>query len=261
MENKKVVSNDTKKMQVITEKEYNVHYYEVDYKKKLLITGLMNFFSDVAVQQSENLGIGLEYLKENNVAWVIYKWDIYLKRYPMFNEKVRVRTMPYSLRKFYAYRTFEMIDEKGDVIAEANSLWFFIDIKNRKSIRILDKMYDAYGIDRSNNKALNMEKIKSPERIDYEENFNIRYTDIDTNRHVNNVKYVDWAIETIPVDIVDNYELKSISIIYEKEITYGEHIKVVTQIEENNDDITCIHEVRNSDKKGVAKLKTVWIKN
>lgn len=255
-----VVGSSYNKIKIVTEKEYEIHYYEIDCRKKLLITSLLNFFSDVAVQQSENLGVGLGYLNEKNVAWVIYKWDICLKRYPMFNEKIRVRTTPYSFRKFYAYRIFEVLDEGGDIIATANSLWFFIDTKERKSIRITDDMYNAYGIDKNNNRVLDIEKIKSPKKIDSEENFNIRYTDIDTNQHVNNVKYVDWAIETVPINVVNDYELNGINIVYERELTYGESIKVVTEIEERADDIVCIHEVRNSQGKGAAKLKTVWNK-
>ena len=58
-----------------------------------------------------------------------------------------------------------------------------------------------------------------------EKSFDVRYSDIDTNMHVNNVKYVSWALETVPKDIVLNYELKNVKVTYEKETTYGETIK------------------------------------
>ena len=38
-------------------------------------------------------------------------------------------------------------------------------------------------------------------------NFKVRYGDIDSNMHVNNVRYVEWAIESLPLDIVLNYEI------------------------------------------------------
>ena len=40
-------------------------------------------------------------------------------------------------------------------------------------------------------------------------NFKVRYGDIDSNMHVNNVKYVEWAIESLPLDIVLIMNLKS----------------------------------------------------
>lgn len=264
MENKlkKVELDNSKfgKMRIVTEKEYVVHYYEIDCKKKLLITSLMNYFSDVAIQQSENLGVGLDYMKKNNVAWVIYKWYINLKRYPMYNEKIRVRTMPYSFRRFYAYRTFEVLDSNDEIIATANSLWFFIDTKVRKGTRITEDMYNAYCIDKSNTRNLDMEKVNLPKKIDSQESFNIRYTDIDTNQHVNNVKYVDWALETVPLNIISNYTLKNINIIYEKEATYGKSIKVFTEMTEQQGSVICIHNVQDIEGKELSRLKTVWDK-
>lgn len=46
--------------------------------------------------------------------------------------------------------------------------------------------------------------------------FIARYSDIDTNRHVNNVKYADWSIEIVPLDIVMSYCLKRMKITYKK---------------------------------------------
>ena len=81
-------------------------------------------------------------------------------------------------------------------------------------------MYEAYGIDESNNTAIEIENIKPVNTVHYEKSFQVRYSDIDTNMHVNNVKYAAWALETVPKDIVLNYELKNIKATYEKETTY-----------------------------------------
>ena len=42
--------------------------------------------------------------------------------------------------------------------------------------------------------------------------FHIRYLDIDLNMHVSNIKYVEFILETVPVDIVLNYKMKKIKI-------------------------------------------------
>ena len=46
--------------------------------------------------------------------------------------------------------------------------------------------------------------------------FNVRYSDIDTNGHVNNSKYVSWIIETVPLEIVLNYTLKNLKMDYKR---------------------------------------------
>ncbi|SQC00956.1 acyl-ACP thioesterase [Clostridium tetanomorphum] len=195
---------------LVTEKEYEIHYYEVDYKRRLLITNIINYFCDIATKQSEDRNVGLDYMKENNVAWVLYKWHINVHRYPLYGEKVIVTTRPHSFRKFYAYRKFEIIDEKGKIIIEANSIWFLIDIQRRRPKRINEHIEEAYKVSKDNDERaiLEIPDIKCIEKIHNEKTFNVRYSDIDTNGHVNNAKYVSWAIETVPLEIIKSYALK-----------------------------------------------------
>ena len=64
------------------------------------------------------------------------------------------------------------------------------------------KIYGVYGDLKGDFKIPKLERL---EEFKYEESFKVRYTDIDSNNHVNNTKYIDWAIETLPEDIVNNY--------------------------------------------------------
>ena len=242
----------------ITSKQYEIHFYEIDYSKKALITSIINFFGDIAMQQSDALGIGLDWLIEENLAWVIYKWDVTMIRYPKLNEKVTVRTWPYSLRKFYAYRQFDILDEEGNVICTADSIWFLIDIKRRKPTKISDEMYEAYGVAKDFNESVDFGKLQVPKDIEVEKYFNVRYSDIDTNRHVNNVKYIDWCIETVPVDVVLNYSLKNIKVIYEKETRYGEKIKTSTEIIREKDKVTFLHMIEGEDGKRLTLARSEW---
>ncbi|WP_406543297.1 acyl-[acyl-carrier-protein] thioesterase [Clostridium ljungdahlii] len=228
---------------LVTEKEYEVQYYEIDFRKKLLVTSLMNYFEDVSTKQSEDIGGGLDYLKRKGVAWVLYKWDIHIDRHPNYGEKIAVQTKAYSFRKFYGYRTFKALDDKGNVIASANSIWLLIDKEKRKVIRITEDMYKMYGVAENEIKPLIIKKIKLPEQFDIEKSFNVRYSDIDTNRHVNNVKYVDWIVETIPLDIVLNFTIKNLNITYEKEALYGEKIKIYTKLQKKQNSYISLHKI------------------
>lgn len=243
---------------IVTEKEYEIQYYEIDYKKRLLMTSLMQYLGDIATRQSEDLGVGINYLNEHGIAWVLYKWNIHLDKHPLYGEKIKISTKPHSFKKFYAYRTFQITNNNKEVIGWANSVWFLIDVNKRKAIRVKEDMYKAYGIDDNKNNVLDIKKISLPSNIDIEKSFQVRYSDIDTNRHVNNVKYLEWAIETIPFHIFTNYVLKDINIIYEKETTYGEVITVLTEAKNEEDMKIFIHKI--IDKKGtqLALLQTNW---
>lgn len=246
--------------EVVTEREYEIQYYEIDYKKRLLITSLMNYLQDIAVRQSEDIGVGIEYLAQHGIAWVLHKWHIDMYRYPVYGEKIKILTKPYSFKKFYACRIFQIVDLNGHIIGKAKSIWFLIDIEKRRAIRVTEEMYNAYRIPKDKNDILTIEKISEPREIHGEKAFQVRYSDIDTNRHVNNVKYVEWALEAVPLDIVNNYVITSINTVYEKETTYGEIVKVQVEIKKDGDNISCFHKVVNGEDKELCLVQTLWKK-
>lgn len=246
-------------MSFMTSKEFEINYYEIDYKKRALITTLMNYFEDVSTKQSEELGVGLDYLTKKNLGWVIYKWNVQVERYPVYGEKIKVRTIPLSSRKFYAYRKFEILDDKGDIIVTAESIWFLIDILKRKAIRVTEEMKQAYEIQETKIDPFNIKKIVKSKNTDFEKLFSVRYSDIDTNRHVNNVNYVVWAIETVPIKTITTCTLKKINITYEKEAKYGNVIKVMTEIiNKSEKNIVCIHKIIDDQDNILSLLETYW---
>ncbi|EDS76894.1 acyl-acyl carrier protein thioesterase [Clostridium botulinum C str. Eklund] len=246
---------------IITEKEYEIHYYEAHLKQQATITNIIDFFTDVSSFQSEKLGVGINYMMKNNMAWILYKWDINVKRYPKYREKIFAVTEPYSIKKFYAYRKFYILDENREVIASAQSVWLLIDTKRRRPLRISHEMIEAYGLVDKETPL----KIKNIDKLPQEYksiDFRVRYSDIDTNGHVNNEKYAAWMIESIPLDIILNYTLKDIKITYKKETMYGESIKVLTgKIKENEDEVVFVHKILRDNEEVLTEGETVWKKN
>jgi len=247
------------KIPIVTDRNYNIHYYEVDIHKRVLITSIMNYLGDMAMYQSETLGVGIEYLKENKMAWVLYKWDITMESYPLLNENINVETFAHSFNRFYAYRKYEIFDAKGNTIGYADSVWILINTDRRRPMRITKDMYEVYGIGDNKNAPIDIENILSIKEVNCEKSFQVRYSDIDTNMHVNNVKYAAWALETIPKDIILNYELKNIKVTYIKETTYGETIKVSTEIIREENKIICRHKIINEEGTELTLLESTWL--
>lgn len=242
-------------------KEYEIHYYEIDYKRRLLLTSLIDYLGDIATRHSEDLGVGIEYLRGKNLAWVLYSWDITIDRLPSYGEKITIKTDPCGFKRFYAFRKFEVLDKDENVIARANSVWFLIDLERRRPVRIPDELYKAYKVDENNSEFFDIFKGEKLSENNGEITFNVRYSDIDTNRHVNNAKYVAWAVETIPMDIVLNYSLKSVKVNYEKETHYGDRVKAVIQVINGDSKITCLHKIEDGEGNEITLLSTVWEKN
>jgi acyl-ACP thioesterase len=243
---------------IISEGLYKIHNYEADRDGKVFVATLMNFLQDMACEQAEDLGIGIKYLIENNLAWVIYKWDVKINSYPSIGDEIKVRTWPFSYKKFYAYRQFDVINSEGEVIATANSLWFLINLAKRRPTKISDEMISKFDLKDCEGKELVFEKLYKPEKDEIVKNFHVRYGDIDTNRHVNNVIYISWSLESIPFDILSNCSLKELKVNYEKETNYGDEVKVKTQIINNGNEYVVISSVLNEKDEKLTLVKSIW---
>ena len=247
-------------MGIKTEKEYEVHYYEVNYKLECKISSIINYFCDIGTVQSESLGVGIDYLTERRLAWVFYRYDINVKRYPKFGEKVKVVTEAKSFKKFYASRAYEIYDENNKKIVDGEGIFLLINIDKRRAIRIPDDQYVAYGVDLNEKSDIKIEKLEKLQESTNKEFFKVRYGDIDSNMHVNNVKYVEWAVESLPLEIILNYELKDLSVVFEKECKYGAEIIASYELREDNDELIILHKIENHEGTELSILKSRWTK-
>jgi len=245
-------------MSLITSKSYNVHYYEVDAKKRALISTIMNYLMDICSVQSDSRGVGVEYLMANNKGWILTQWNIKINRYPLYDENLKVSTRANSFYKYYAYRTNYIEDSLGNLIVDGRSIWLLVDSTKRRPVKVSDDMYAAYNISKSENERFIHSSLKPLDSWDTEKVFDIRYSDIDTNQHVNNVKYVSWIIESIPLDIALNYEMREITVVYKKETYYGHRIKVHTKIEKSQTGYICTHDIINEDGEELTLATTYW---
>ena len=95
-----------------------IRYSELDESGHLKPEALLDYFQDCSTFQSEDLGIGIGYLKKRNMVWVLSSWQIVAERYPLLGETVTVGTQPYEFRSFMGFRNFMMEDEAGNEMSQ-----------------------------------------------------------------------------------------------------------------------------------------------
>ncbi|MBC5628635.1 acyl-[acyl-carrier-protein] thioesterase [Clostridium sp. NSJ-6] len=242
------------------EREYEVHYYDVDVKLQCKIESIINYFTDIGTKQSEKIGVGIEYMSERNLAWVFCKYDIKINRYPKYGEKIRVATNALGFKRFYASRLYEIFDEEGNKIVEAIGVFLLIDINKRRAVRIPLEQYEFYGVSEDEECNINVSKPEKLKEEMHSKEFKVRYSDIDSNTHVNNVKYIEWALESVPVEILYNNNLVELSVVFEKECSYGDEIKSICEVKENDEEYIILHKIENNEGKELTTLISKWVK-
>ena len=241
----------------IFEENFKIRYSEMDFDTVLKPAALLQFFQDLASENAESLDFGYSFNLEKNLAWFLLKYRIEFEDYPKGLYNINIKTTPRGYNKIFAFRDFE-IKHENKLLGRASSTWALVDI-NTKSMVNVEAALDGNPYMKQLEKMksdLIYDKIKPLDRIDIEKTFDIRFDDLDVNRHVNNVNYVVWAFEPLAFDFRKAKKLKTLDIAYKKEVKYG--AKILSQIELDGN-ITH-HAVKNLETgDDLCLIKAVWI--
>ncbi len=239
----------------IHEYKMNVRFLDVDKDNFLTTKGFITYLQEAAGNHSDCLGYGLTDTEKYNLSWIISNWKLKIFDRPKSGTALTIKTWARNLVRFYSYRDFEVYDDNNKLLAIASSKWILINTKTKSVTRIPDDMINSYLPEDFSvfDEALN-EKYKGQiSDICYE--YQIQRRDIDTNNHVNNLFYLDFALEALPENIYSNINFNNVEILYKKEILYKDKIKcfysydsgkhVVTIMNENLDTtyaVVCFYE-------------------
>lgn len=176
-----------------------VRYSEVDENRRLTVDGLINYLQDCSSFHSEDLGIGLDYIAENRIAWVLSGWQIEIKKMPVYGQRIDVQTWPYTFAGFLGERNFRIVDEAGSVLVQADSRWALVNTENGRPTRIPSSLAGAYEMGESLGLKKPPRKLRPDlARAKAMEPFAVQQKHLDTNHHVNNGQYVLMAQEYLP---------------------------------------------------------------
>ena len=198
-----------------------IRYSEVDRRRKLTAEKTIDYFQDCTSFQSEDLGIGLDYMSERGIAWVINYWQIHFMRRPVMGEAVRIGTQPYEFKGLMGLRNFMMETQEGERLAAANSVWTLLDMEKMYPIRVPQELLTKYVISPRLEMKYSPRKIAVPKSGgEPMEEITVRIHHLDTNRHMNNAQYVHFAAMYLPADA----EVGELRVEYRRQAMLGERI-------------------------------------
>ena len=241
--------------------KYPIRYDDVDFTNKIFLSSVMNYFADVATQQATSVGLDVDNLKKLNRAWVLCQWDIDIFRLPTYGENITVTTIPYSYKKFFAYRIFELKDENNNILVKGKSSWMCLDTERRRPIRLSYENVKCFGIKEDDDEIVEVIKPQKISNFSLEKDFIVRYTDIDTNNHVNNSKYITWALETLDLKFLEENFPVNIKILYSKEKRYGGSVYSKCEIINEKSLTKTLHGICNSENVHLCDIEITWEKN
>ncbi len=207
-----------------------IRYSEIGENQKLTLPALINYFQDCSNFQSEELGLGIEWLKEAKRVWVLAAWQIHVNRYPVMGEHTVISTWAHGFKSFQGMRNFTMEDEKGEMLAYANSIWVYMNLETGRPERIPEEIVERYGLTAEYPAEFGSRKVSIPaEGREEKEGFTVKEYHLDTNHHVNNGQYIQMAQGYLPAD----FEVQDLRAEYKQQAFLGDRMIPVVNLSDD----------------------------
>jgi acyl-ACP thioesterase len=165
------------------------------------IPSILTTMQDCSQFWLESEPVFAEYLKQNGLTMVITSRQADIVRFPAYGEVLEVATSIYESNRYFGYRNTVLIDEDATPVALSWVVGAFIDIAKGRLVSLPREVLDTITYDPRREMDYLDKRIALPTSPPQAlPPFIAQYSDIDYNRHVNNVHYIRMARDYVPTN-------------------------------------------------------------
>lgn len=226
---------------------YQITTQHIDFQKEVTLSSLFHLIMKTAGLDADNNGFGLLELQENNITWVLSRFVLDMERFPQEDEKITIETWIEDVNRIFTSRNFTIRNGNSEVIGHAASSWAMIDIDTRQSVQLdnVPRLTD-FIVDETSPIG-GTTRIREVEG-EVANNFKVKYSHIDVNRHASSPYYLQWLADCFPLEFYESNRLERFEINFLREITFGDEGEVFREQRNENDYYFQI----NTKEKGTA---------
>jgi len=195
--------------------------YLVDFQGMIPIPMLGNYLLHAATEHAEARGFGYRAMTANGLAWVLSRIDMEIIDCPRMSQRIAIETWVEDVNRLFTTRCFTVLDADGKPVAHARSVWAAIDLVTRRPTDLLGRGDLIAYIDKEKEcpvakggKVLPAEDVPG---IPYR----VKYSDIDVNRHLNSIKYMEHLLDLFDIEKFKSQRITRFEIVYMAEGKYG----------------------------------------
>lgn len=212
-------------MAEITAYNYRIEPQDVDFTIRASAASIINYMLNVAGIDAHNKGFGVDVLQGQSCTWVLSRLAVEIYRQPAQYEDVAIQTWVNEFNRLSSTRNFKMLC--GDeCVAAGVSQWCMLNMETRQVVdmSLLKGVYDKAMVDAAS-------PISTPARLRAVEaqatvSRPVVYSDIDFNKHVNTLRYVDMIFDALPLELIEKNNGMRIDLNFIAEARYGETLAI-----------------------------------
>ena len=202
---------------------FSVLSYETDFRRWMKPAALQNRIQELAYLASEAGGASYSVLRSRGLFWALNRIHIQVDEWPLWGDELKLQTWLFE-RTGPLYQRQFILQRGNEVLMKATSSWTLLTIENRMICREL-----VYPAELMEPECVlpNCEKTLPPAGMAMEAAgcHDVVYSDLDSNKHVNNCIYLQWAMDLMGLDFLSAHRLTDIRTGYYREIHPGERVE------------------------------------
>jgi acyl-ACP thioesterase len=227
----------------IFSKDWEINFTQCLPNGYLKYTDLCNILQLTAAAHSEVGGISFSDMQEFNQAWVLSRMRVEITELPKWKDVVKVKTWINTLENSRSVRALEMY-VNGNKIVGCETFWAVFNTKIRRP-EVLALPFEHFELYPENKATYNpFSKINLNNETEMVFKKTVALSDLDIVNHVNNVKYLEWCLDFVDVELILNQKIESFEMNFLKELSLKD--KII--IHENLTSETMIFSISKEDK-------------
>ncbi|GLJ46970.1 hypothetical protein SUGI_0991350 [Cryptomeria japonica] len=209
---------------------FAIRSYEIGPDKTVSIETLMSHLQETALNSiklsgsiGDGFGTTIE-MSRKNLIWVVSRTQLQMESYPSWGDIVEIDTWVNTSGKNSMEWNWIARDTKTNtVLVQGTSIWAMMNKKTRKLSKIPDGVREEIQPCFTKTKIFEKEGTQKLNKLEDStasyicSNLSPRWSDLDANQHVNNIKYISWILESMPVSTLQDNELANIALEYRRE--------------------------------------------
>lgn len=207
--------------------EYLPRFRESDHEARIGLRAYLNYFQDIAAGHYHKMGKGNDTIHERyGAAWVYTKYHLKIYGKTDFDHLLRITSWISKLDQVRSWQEME-IKRGEELLCEGRLESCLINLSDLSIARTsaIELPDDLVSDERTSVGAFSR-RFRMPEDVSECYTYRVRYCDIDNNRHMNNLHYLDMFMNAFELEFYDRCDIAEFEIHYINQAYYGEELRI-----------------------------------
>jgi acyl-ACP thioesterase len=204
-------------------KDWEINFTQCLPNGFLKYTDLCNILQLTAAAHSEVGGISFSDMQVFNQAWVLSRMRVEISNLPKWKDIVTVKTWINTLENSRSVRALEL-HVNGKKMVGCETFWAVFNTKIRRpqALDLPFEHFELYPENKATEKPFSKINFNNETEMVFEKI--VALSDLDIVNHVNNVKYLEWCLDFLDVELILNQKIESFEMNFLKELSLKDKI-------------------------------------